>query len=665
MSDHRAHATTGATTDARPEIETAVRALRLVVEGGDGDGEDDGAIFLLAEGQQLVGSSSSCAVVLGGRSISRRHARLTVRSGTLVVEDLGSKNGTFVDDRRVSACEVPVGSELRFASVALRLDTADPDDGVLALDLLADPGAGPDEPASLLSKGVGRTQLSTLWEPSTGLLRSLPPTLADPSPWRWLDTLLARLAIPSPSEGAPTPSADPDIEAALEDLRQHLAATGVAWVDWRPRSETVVRAHVGKLGALPTLTELRRHHSPRPGARLRLLDGEAPGRAVAACDRAEGASGLVAWCDEAPAVTVPDLLLPLVRILDLAGPRRLDPEPPITPCSLVLPPGMVRCTSPAMETLYRQMEQLLDGEGTILLQGETGVGKEHLARALHDSSPLADGPFVAVNCAAIPAELLEAEMFGIGKGVATGVEARRGRFAEAEGGTLFLDEVGELPLPLQSKLLRVLQERLIQPLGRPAEKLEARLVAATNVALPRQVAEGTFRRDLYYRLAGYVLDVPPLRRRSEDLPLLIGHFLRRACAEARKPLRGLTVKALALLARHPWPGNVRELEHEVRRWVVRCGPNQAVGSDHLSPQVVEPPAVPGAQAPGENPADDRSLDEQLGELERLLLVRALERSAGNQAEAARRLGISRNGLAKRLRRHGIEAKDFRPRAEGA
>ncbi|HXO42058.1 MAG TPA: sigma-54 dependent transcriptional regulator, partial [Thermoanaerobaculia bacterium] len=348
---------------------------------------------------------------------------------------------------------------------------------------------------------------------------------------------------------------------------------------------------------------------------------------------------------------------------------------------LVLPDGYVRSESPAMELVYTALAELAGSDLGLLIEGETGVGKEYLVRMLHASSPRAGGPFVAINCAAIPPELLESELFGIRKGVATGVDERRGRFQQAAGGTLFLDEVADLPQALQAKLLRVIQERMVEPVGGPPRPLNARVVAATNRHLEVEMAEGRFRADLYYRIAGYVLQVPPLRARREDIPLLLASVAQREAEAAGKRLHGITVSALEALVAYSWPGNVRELENEVRCLVRRCPAGGAIDSSTLSAAVLrggphrgglqrsgpqEGAAGPGLAAMMDGAAGDHGdLDRDLGSaldlgllgaverLERRLILGALERTAGNRSQAARLLGISRNGLAEKMGRLGI------------
>jgi transcriptional regulator with PAS, ATPase and Fis domain len=348
----------------------------------------------------------------------------------------------------------------------------------------------------------------------------------------------------------------------------------------------------------------------------------------------------------------------LLRVLAWAldGSRRGGPVAsrragPVEDSGLVFPAGHVAGVSPAMAALYREMRPLSQGDLPVLITGETGVGKEHVARILHLSSPRRAGPFVAVNCAALPAELLEAELFGIGRGVATGVDEREGRFQQAQRGVLLLDEIADMPPGLQAKLLRALQEREVQPVGgRRATPVDVRVIASTNADPRRLVEEGRFRADLYYRIAGSVLGVPPLRERRQDVGPLVEHFVRVFAEETGKAVLGVTVRALAALERHAWPGNVRELEHEVRRMVYLCPHGQAIDST-LTPRS-SGPSTGGTAA--EEPLD---LDLRLAELEERLVREALARTGGNRTRAARLLGISRNGLAIKMERLGVEASD--------
>ncbi len=357
----------------------------------------------------------------------------------------------------------------------------------------------------------------------------------------------------------------------------------------------------------------------------------------------------------------PELLRLAVRLFghdylrDRASGARVEPP---TVRGLVFPPDVVIGRSPAMRRLYEELATVVDGQLPVLVLGETGVGKEHIARVLHDSSSRRERPFVTINCAAIPADLLEAELFGIERGVATGVIERIGKFREAHGGTLFLDEIGELPLPLQSKLLRVLEEKKVQPVGGQAAAVDLRIVAATNVPLAEVASSGRFRLDLFHRLAGFVVEVPPLLERAEDVPLLFDHFLRAARGFGAR----LSPPALAALVRHRWTGNVRELRHEAARIAARIGAASSnaapeIALADLSPSVAA--AVGGTSAAtGSNveptAGQGHTLDDELARIEGALIATALRETAGNVTHAAERLGISRARLRRRARELGLD-----------
>lgn len=325
--------------------------------------------------------------------------------------------------------------------------------------------------------------------------------------------------------------------------------------------------------------------------------------------------------------------------------------------------SMLVGSSPGFQRAHDLMRRAANTQVTVLLTGETGVGKERFARALHEHSERVTGPFIAVNCAALPAELIEAELFGVEKGAFTGAHTSRvGRFERADGGTLFLDEIGDLPLPAQAKLLRVLQEGEVERLGgESVRKVNVRLVAATNVDLETAAERGQFRRDLFYRLNVYPIAIPPLRDRAGDIEPLALHLLARFTALHQKRLAGFSDRALQALSHHSWPGNVRELENLVERGVILAAQGGMIEAEHLFPNRPEA-AHAGLDLQGRlaqrAPQEEVRLCEQVLEagvpietLEARVLALAVERSSGNLAGAARMLGLSRAQLAYRLKRH--------------
>jgi two-component system, NtrC family, response regulator HydG len=304
--------------------------------------------------------------------------------------------------------------------------------------------------------------------------------------------------------------------------------------------------------------------------------------------------------------------------------------------------------APAFRACLETLRQAAPSTATVLLTGESGTGKELAARAIHELSPRAKGPFVAINCAALPESILEAELFGVEKGAYTGAVARReGRFERADGGTLFLDEVGEMSASAQVKLLRVLQEGEIERLGGShTVKVDARVVAATNKDLAKEVAEGRFREDLYYRLNVVAVRIPSLASRREDIPLLADFFLRRYAQKNGKSVRGLSGAALASLESYAWPGNVRELEHAIERAVVLCR-GEVVDVGDLPDTVVSGPR--GAAGHLVIP-----IGTPMEEIERRVIHETLRHTRGDKTLAARLLGIAARTIYRKLERDAAE-----------
>jgi len=310
--------------------------------------------------------------------------------------------------------------------------------------------------------------------------------------------------------------------------------------------------------------------------------------------------------------------------------------------------------SPAMENLRQRILRAAPAPTTVLITGESGTGKELAARAIHQYSARASRPFIWINCGAIPENLLESELFGHKKGAFTDATADRvGHFVQAHGGTLFLDEIALLPPPLQVKLLRVLQEREVRPLGsNQVVKVDVRIVAATNANLMEQVSRGAFREDLYYRLKVITLEMPSLRERLEDLPLLVHHFLSKHSMHLHLPFKPFSRPALERMSRYSWPGNVRELENVVESCLAMSLGEQPIAMEELPEAMRQAGGALAGPAQGQPANDGRwDLNRAVEELEREMIDRALRESGGVRSRAAELLGVKRTTLVEKLKRY--------------
>jgi Nif-specific regulatory protein len=306
--------------------------------------------------------------------------------------------------------------------------------------------------------------------------------------------------------------------------------------------------------------------------------------------------------------------------------------------------------SEPIQNVVRLIDQISDTQANVLMTGESGTGKELVSKIIHYNSTRSTSPFVALNCAALPESLVESELFGIEKGVATGVEARIGKFEEANGGTLLLDEIGDLSLAAQAKILRVLQENVIERVGgRKSILVDVRIIAATNKDLESAISRGEFRQDLYYRLRVITIQMPALRDIQEDIPIIINHFLEKYCAEMNKELKRLTPDAFKVLSNCTWPGNVRELENKIKRLVILT-PRKIIKGDDLPESIRESSRKNRLSLL----KSTRPLKELVEELERQTIQEVLEQCDHNQIQAARILGLSRQGLINKMKRYDIK-----------
>ncbi|HEY2944261.1 MAG TPA: sigma 54-interacting transcriptional regulator [Vicinamibacteria bacterium] len=590
-------------------------------------GEVGGAArsYALKPGENWVGSVAGNTIVLPVRGVSRRHALLMLEPDGLTLEDMGSRNGVLVKGVRIQRTRLRAGDEIRVGPVALRLEEVEPEDASIAITV----GTGESKVAGLAADDTTATPAEDTGRVGLGLL----------------EAVIARVCA----------RPEPDLGGLVALLCREIGAASICIFEVH-EGEPVA---IATCGVLPDLGRHRRFVELIRGAgssgravHAVSLEGDVPLVCALGAGAGPGRLGIVVAGDmRGRGREVEVVLRMLVVLCQRLRAEELAPSP--TPRGedpgLAFPEGYVPGTSLVMRSFYAQLRPLVQGDLPVLLLGETGVGKELLARILHGSSHRRTGPFVAINCAAIPAELLEAEMFGIGKGIATGVAERRGKFQMAEGGTLLLDEIGDMPLELQAKLLRALQEKEVQPVGGAPVPVDIRIIAATNSDLHRRMEEGRFRRDLYFRVAGIALHVPPLRERREDVPALVEGFLHAFTRETGKAIRGITVKALRALTEYPWPGNVRELEHEVRRLVYLCPEGQAIDSTMISLPVLADPRE-GGPAPA---FDTLELGKNVQALETRLIRDALARAGGNRTQAAKLLCISRNGLAIKMEKLGL------------
>ncbi len=525
-----------------------------------------------------VGSAAEADVRLPVAGVSRRHARLEVlEDGGAVLEDLDSRNGTWVGERRIRRAALTGGERLAFGSLAADLVVLDP-----ALTGIAIAGGG------------------------QGTVPPVPERTAPSTVGLSIEERLTR---------------------SLGPLVRRRSAGGVAV------AQELVAAWLAEL----PIERLEIVRDDPPGEVVTAAGGASVGRPADA-ETALGPWSFRFWGPIAQrAAQLRPVLELALEMLSAGG----DGSPAVEPAQEPSPPSPASLC-PAVRRLYRRAAKVARGDVPILIRGESGSGKEVLASFVHRASPRAGGPFLALNCAALPQELLEAELFGIERGVATGVDARRGLLEQATGGTLFLDEIGDMAPATQAKVLRALEERRVYRVGgRAGVEVDVRFLAATHRDLEQAIADGAFRQDLYHRLAAHVARIPPLRERREDIASLAGHFFARELEHAGVSSPGLTRGALGALCEYSWPGNVRELKLEIAQAVLLLDPGEPFGIEHLSERVR---STLDAAAPS-----PLTLDAHLRRAERQAFAAALAVSDGDAARAITQLGVSRATFYRKLK----------------
>lgn len=572
--------------------------------------------YWLRPGVTRIGSASANDLVLDVPGVSRHHAELWLEQGLLRLRDLGSKNGSWVNGKPAQGAGLFAGDAIEIGSATLSVEEAEGSDGRLAIHT-----GGPRDVA----------EITALTTPQETDVIPRPDTATD---LLVLQALADHLG-PSPSD-------------ALVAVAKVLRVQTIAVVSWTGK-EATVRAHAGELTD-GLLEELQSLAAIPIDAAMMGKEVMASGAGFKMCWEYHRDSGRANALVVSPGSRVADrdelLQLILTFFLRYWDREHVPRRPPAEDLDLVFPEGYVAGISSASRRLHVALRAALQGDLPLLLIGPTGAGKDVLARILHGSSQQHEGPFVAVNCAAIPSDLLEAELFGIEAGIATGVRPRTGRFQESNGGVLFLDEIGDMPLNLQAKLLRTLEAKEVTPVGGRPVAVDARIVAATNSDLDQAIQDGRFRADLYYRLAGFVVEVPPLAHRRDDIPALVESMVLRLSHRLGKDIPGVSVRALRRLAAYAWPGNIRQLQHEISRLVYTCSAGEPIHSGLLSERYS-----------ADSLDDDRTLPAQVAALEKRLLRDVLQQTEGNQSQAARLLGISRNGLRHRMSRLGLSGDE--------
>ncbi|MEM9593905.1 MAG: sigma 54-interacting transcriptional regulator, partial [Acidobacteriota bacterium] len=586
--------------------------------------------FNVDRATMVIGSGDDCDILLPYSGVGQRHAVLSASGGDVEIEDLGTRKGVVVNGEKVRSARLEVLDEIRLGSIALLLE-----------DVAADKDDGPSEP-----------EISRPLEPimtSERMLEHLAATsrwvVADSDSGTTLEAVVLAMLKDFGGGALFLFQGEGDIQGI-----KFVVASDARWLS---RGDLLLQQVLAVDGAA----------APQPGgeavAIVGSLDGEEAWlacRAFIALDRQY--LFLLALPEYRPGSWSP---LPALRTLGdqliLGLVHHVGRYEPILfgrpqQRDLTLAQGLIAGESEAMKKVLSELRAAVDLAPPVLLRGEPGVSKELLARSLHLSGSRSEGPFVVVQCAGAQPQHIEADLFGAEVAGKHGPVVREAKLLAANGGTLYLEDVDLLPLQLQGRLMRYLRSGTVDsPDGREVSDVDVRLITSSTQPLEAVAARDHFRLDLAYRLSQFSVEVPPLRSRREDLPLLIQAAVNRCCHETGKRVQGITVKAMESLATHDYPGNLPELEAIIRRLVYLCSPGRPI-DDSMLPEEVRLSKIRGLKA---DVSSELNLDRLVADCERAAIREALRRSDGNKSEAARQLGLSRNGLALKMNRLGLDA----------
>ncbi|MFB3776744.1 MAG: sigma 54-interacting transcriptional regulator [Bryobacteraceae bacterium] len=610
-------------------------------------GAVEGKVYEVGEGDLSLGREPGSSICALDAMVSRRHCAVRQQEAGFKLVDLGSANGTYLNGVLSKESELRHGDEIRLGKCAFRFLSGQ-EEGVRFDDsseaagstiVLQREDARYLSPARMAEEGPTALHLATLLKIGTAL-----PTT------QGLEAL-QRSLLESTLQAVPAERGVILLTGDVESTYQWPPRTNAAEAPPIPRSpiQRVISERVAIRSYVPEAVESDLSKSVRD-----LRVGSFMAAPLVAFEEVVGAIYLDTK-DRGARFGEEELQL-LAGIAGIAAAALqnalrfgvLESENQRLQRELHIEHSMIG-TSPRMAEVYDFIAKVAPTNSTVLIRGETGTGKELVARAIHRNSPRSRKPFVAINCAALTETLLESEMFGHERGAFTGaLVQKRGKLEEAHGGSVFLDEVGELTPALQAKLLRVLQEREFDRVGgtRPV-KIDIRLIAATNRDLEAAVRQGTFRQDLYYRLNVVTIAMPPLRERRDDIPLLAGHFIEKHGAACARRIKGLSKEARACLMGYEWPGNVRELENAIERAAV-LGSTSTILPEDLPDHIVE--------AGHPVPSGEGTFHGAVTEAKRQIILKALERAGGNYAEAARLLSLHPSNLHRLIRNLNLRAE---------